>query len=81
MNTNLVKRHPTKPTHVLIKQDNHPFADNGWVECVMHHHQDARSLIPVPLVIHENFSHIGGASILRNADLNELKGFFNGPNY
>ena len=59
--------------------------DNGeWVECVWQHHEDAKTMIPVPFETHNRAfptgsPHTGGGSILRNPDLQDLIGFFSSP--
>ncbi len=55
-----------------------------WVECVWHYHEDARTMIPVPVETHNRAfpsgsPHTGGVSILGKNDLHDLIGFFNSP--
>src|SRR3989338_4773590 len=72
-------------TRFKVKSPNSPFADeNGWVECVWHHHEDAKTLLPVPMQTHnrsftEGSPHTGGAAILDKPALHDLIGFFNSP--
>jgi len=62
---------------------NSPFADaDGWVDCVWHHHEDAKTMLPVPIQTHNKSfptgsAHTGGATILKNNT--DLIGFFNSP--
>jgi len=60
-----------------IKNPTSPYADiNGWVECVWHHHEDGRNLIPVPVNIHNKAvggaGHTGGQSVIDK----DIKDFF-----
>lgn len=72
-------------TRFKIKAPDSPFADvNGWVECVWHHHEDAKTLLPAPMQTHNRSfptgsSHTGGASILEKPELHDLIGFFDSP--
>jgi hypothetical protein len=74
----------------LIYDPNSPYTINdptspnhGWVDCVWHHHEDAKTMIPVPFETHnraspDGSSHTGGAAILTNS-LSSLIGFFTSP--
>lgn len=72
-------------TRCKIKAPNSSYADSdGWVECVWHHHEDAKTLMPVPIQTHNRSfptgsSHTGGAAILKNSELHDLIGFFESP--
>jgi hypothetical protein len=64
-------------SQIKIKDNSSPFADeNGWVTCVLHHHEDGRNIIPVPTVVHNRdlggASHTGGASAIKKG----IKDFF-----
>ncbi len=54
------------------------FDDNSkqWIECVWHHHEDGKHMIPVPVEVHNRAdggaSHTGGASVINK----DLVGFF-----
>ncbi|MCT4616191.1 MAG: HNH endonuclease, partial [Marinifilaceae bacterium] len=53
--------------------------DGDWVECTWHHHQDGKTLIPVPSSIHSrsNAAHIGGVQVYREG----IVGFFESPKF
>lgn len=80
------KEHPTVSGRFYIKDPAHQYANNeGWVECVWHHHEDAKTMLPVPIQTHNRSfltgsPHTGGASILTKPELKDLIGFFNSPN-
>lgn len=50
--------------------------DDEWVEHTWHHHQDGRTMFPVPSSLHSAASHSGGASIIEKG----LQDFFDSPN-
>jgi len=54
-------------------------ASGNWVRHTWHHHQDGRSMFPMPSSIHNTtqggFSHSGGATIIERG----LQGLFSGP--
>ncbi|KAB7731511.1 hypothetical protein F5984_10115 [Rudanella paleaurantiibacter] len=60
-------------------------ASGTWVECVWHHHEDGRTLMPVPIEVHNrSFSaagtgvpHTGGAAVIRYG----IQDFFPSPQY
>jgi len=68
---------PTNSNKFEIKNES-----GEWIECVWHHHEDAKNMIPVPVSIHDKalstgVAHIGGARILKSTnDLKDLVGFF-----
>lgn len=65
-------------TGCKIKDPNSPFKDSdGWVECTWHHHEDGKTLMPVPTVVHNrtNASHIGGVQAI----IEGIAGFFDSP--
>lgn len=74
-------------TRFKVKAPGSPYVDaDGWVECVWHHHQDAKTLMPVPMQTHNRAfptgsAHTGGASILEKPELHDLIGFFDSPVY
>lgn len=59
--------------------------ENGeWVECVWHHHEGAKTMMPVPVTVHDKLTptgaaHTGGSSILTNSNLQGLIVFFDSP--
>jgi hypothetical protein len=73
----------SKAGRCKIRDPSSPYADqDGWVECVWHHHEDAKTMIPVPIQTHNRefptgSPHIGGATILTDPNKNDLIGFFN----
>ncbi len=79
------KEHPDVAGRCLIKDSNSPYANaEGWVDCVWHHHEDAETMIPVPIQMHNRSfptgsPHTGGAAILKKPELHDLIGFFNSP--
>jgi A nuclease of the HNH/ENDO VII superfamily with conserved WHH len=63
-----------------IKDFNSPFADSdGWVECTWHHHEDGRTMIPVPSELHgkSGAPHTGGKSVIGN----NIQDFFASPTF
>ncbi len=58
-------------------------ANGNWVRHTWHHHQDGRSMFPVPSAIHNvgrgnhGFSHSGGAAVIKRG----LQDLFTGPNF
>ena len=60
-------------------------ASGTWVDCVWHHHEDGRTMMPVPVEVHSSsfnaagtgVSHTGGASII----LKGIQDFFPSPQY
>jgi hypothetical protein len=59
------------PNSTKIKIKN---ADGNWIECTWHHHQDGKTLMPVPSSVHSraNAAHIGGVQVKND----EIIGFF-----
>jgi hypothetical protein len=53
--------------------------DGNWVECTWHHHQDGKTLMPVPSTIHArgNAAHIGGVQVKNEG----IIGFFDSPKF
>jgi hypothetical protein len=55
----------------------------NWVECVWHHHEDGKTMMPIPTAIHNRggngTAHTGGNTILQNNQ--SLIGFFPPPSY
>jgi hypothetical protein len=51
--------------------------DGNWIECTWHHHQDGKTLIPVPSHVHSrvNAAHIGGVQVYNEG----IIGFFDSP--
>lgn len=56
------------------------------MSCTLHHHEDAKTMIPVPYQVHnraevDGIAHTGGAAILKDPNLNNSKmvGFFDSP--
>ncbi len=75
-NPNIVKK-STADTRIMIYEPNSPYAVSGWVDCVMHHHEDAKTILPIPYDLHKN-GHTGGNAILNNHQ--NLIGVFDSPN-
>jgi A nuclease of the HNH/ENDO VII superfamily with conserved WHH len=73
-------------TGFRLKDPTSPYAVNGWVDCVWHHHQDAKTLMPVPKITHNRAEvlgspHTGGAAILKDPTMSKAIGFFDPPQY
>ena len=65
-----IRRNPTNPQNKIdIK------IDDNWVECTWHHHQDGKTMFPVPTSLHKEIRHSGGAAIIEG----KLQGFFESP--